>query len=100
MRLPAELSALAGPEWDGWRLGADRLLYAPEWRRGFTAPELRALFWRCQQVAALEADLRMMRAAVDAAEMRAEHAERLAWYLRRQLVLEARLGALVERLAG
>src|SRR5688572_17243845 len=50
----------------GAAFGRDGLLYLPEWRRGFEVGELRALFWHCQQVAALERDLKRVAADLEA----------------------------------
>lgn len=84
----------------GARWGADGLLYLAEWRRGFTVHELRAMFFRCQQVRSLEHDLRAVTQERDelAGELQ-ELRRRCAWY-RRQLVLESRFGAMLERIAS
>lgn len=89
-------------EWKdyGARFGRDGLLYLAEWRRGFTVHELRALFFDCQQVRSLaneKARLERERDHADHERILAE--QRAAWY-RRQLVLESRLGAMLERIAG
>jgi hypothetical protein len=87
------------PEWEaaGARFGRDGLLYLAEWRRGFTVHELRALFWDCQRVRTLEREHRQAVTDLVAAHRGESQAEaRAAWY-RRQLVLEARLGAMLLR---
>ena len=99
-RLPLDVSELLGPAWSGWILGADGLLYAPEWRRGFTAHELRAMWWRCQQVAALEVAARDARRDAQTAQDEADRLAGVVAYLRRQVTLEARLGAMLGRIAG
>jgi hypothetical protein len=85
------------PEWQeaGARFGRDDLLYLAEWRRGFTVHELRALFFDCQQVRTLKAELRQ--AVTDLERVSIERSQieaRAAWY-RRQLILESRLGAML-----
>ena len=44
-----EASALLGKDWDGHYFRGN-LLYIPEWRRGLTPGEIRALFWQAQQI--------------------------------------------------
>lgn len=90
------------PEWEaaGARFGRDGLLYLAEWRRGFTVHELRALFFDCQRTRTLERELRQ--AVTDLERVNGELSQleaRAAWY-RRQLVLEARLGAMLARVAN
>ena len=53
--------ATVPPDWSahGACFGRDGLLYLPDWRRGFTVHELRALFFNCQQVRSLESELRL-----------------------------------------
>lgn len=89
------------PEWEahGARFGRDGLLYLAEWRRGFTVHELRALFFDCQQVRSLSSEKARLERERNHAEQESILAEeRAAWY-RRQLVLEARLGAMLSRVA-
>jgi len=88
------------PEWAayGARFGRDGLLYLAEWRRGFTVHELRALFFDCQQVRTLKAELRQ--AVTDLERVSIERSQlevRAAWY-RRQLVLESRWAAMLARI--
>lgn len=88
-------------EWveHGARFGRDGLLYLTPWRRGFTVHELQALFFESQRTRALERDnSRLARELEAAKEAEARAGERAAWY-RRQLVLESRLGAMLERIA-
>jgi hypothetical protein len=89
------------PEWEaaGARFGRDGFLYLAEWRRGFTVHELRALFFECQRVHTLERELRQAVTELERVTIEQSQSEaRAAWY-RRQLVLEARLGAMLARLA-
>ena len=89
------------PEWEaaGARVGRDGLLYLAEWRRGFTVHELRALFFDCQQVRTLRRELAQAATDLERVTLEASQLEaRVTWY-RRQLILEARLGAMLARLA-
>ena len=90
---PAEfdLETLFGPAWRECRLTPDGL-HVPVWRRPFPPDELRAMFWRCQQVAALEHALALARRDLAAAEARADAADEKAAQLRRLVVAESRLG--------
>jgi len=90
------------PDWEaaGARFGRDGLLYLAEWRRGFTVHELRALFFECQQVRSLSSEKARLERELHCAEqgkISAEH--RAAWY-RRQVVLEAQLGAMLRRIVA
>ncbi|MBD5803870.1 hypothetical protein AZOA_33110 [Azoarcus sp. Aa7] len=102
-RLPAhealDLGELLGSEWDGFSLSRDGLQH-PYWRRPFSCGELKAMFYRSQQVAILEREVSRARteqerasAAQDAAEARAD------WY-RHQLTLESRLGLMLARVSA
>ena len=84
----------------GARFGADGLLYIPEWRRGFTADELRATFWRVQQVATLERELRTKTRECEQLTAELERAERRTAFYRNNLVLESRLGMCLARIAS
>ena len=88
------------PEWEqfGARFGRDGLLYLAEWRRGFTVHELRALFFDCQRVRTLEREHRQMVTDLERAHIEQSQAEERATWYRRQLVLESRYGAMLERM--
>lgn len=81
----------------GARFGQDEKLYLGEWRQGFTVHDLRALFFDCQQVAGLRADLARARRDLDRAESQLADTERRAQFYRRQLVNESRLGLALSR---
>ena len=89
------------PEWTehGARFGQDGLLYLPDWRRGFTVHELRALFFNCQQVRSLESSLRLARRDLEALEGKFHDLEKRCAFYRRQCTLEARLGLALSRIA-
>lgn len=94
-----DLSGVFGRAWSEVELTAPGLRL-PGWRNPIPVGELRALFWRGQQVATLERSVEQLRkdlaretAARIAAEERAE-------YFRRMVGLEARLGLALARIAG
>ena len=89
-----DFAAIAGPSWAGWTVG-NGMLWAPEWRQGLEPGEIRALpFLR-----AIEAD--HLRQGRELASVRRQlmTVSRLAGWYRRQLVLEARLGLMLARIA-
>ncbi len=89
------------PEWaaHGASFGQDGLLYLPDWRRGFTIHELRAMWFQVQQVRSLESRLRLAERDFEALEARFEITERNCAFYRRQCTLEARLGLALSRIA-
>lgn len=89
-----DLSELIGPDWDGFSLSVDGLQH-PYWRRPFTAGELRAMFYRTQQVTILEHQLSRLRADFDRLSQDADEAEARADYYRRQLRLESRFSLML-----
>lgn len=94
LTLPADWSE------HGARWGADGLLYLPDWRRGFTVHELRAMFFESQQVRRLNADLRQRERDIAAMQAQIDALARRAAFYRAQVVLEARLGLLLARIAA
>lgn len=82
------------PEWEafGARWGNDGLLYLAEWRRGFDVHELRTMFWRCQQIASLTADLKAAQAAADELRAQIANLERQKAFYRRECHRAAKLG--------
>lgn len=96
----AELAETVGKEWADYRFGRDGLFYLPDWRRGFEAGELRALFWQVQQVRSLERQARQATKDAEALQIALYEAERQASWYRGQLVLESRLGLTLARIAG
>lgn len=92
-----DLADLLGPEWEGFRL-THQGLHHPYWRRPFTRAELVAMFYRVQQVACLEHELKRARAEAEKATAAQEAAETRADYYRRHLTLESRAGAMLARL--
>lgn len=87
------------PEWEGFFFDNGHL-HHPYWRRPFDAGDLKAMFYRCQQVTILEHELRRARAELERAQAAQEAAEARAEWYRHQLVLESRLGAMLGRLAA
>jgi len=84
----------------GARFGTDDKLYLAEWRRGFTVHELRALFFDCQAARALRVEVKILTSTIERQAAELERAERRAWWYRRQLVIESRLGLALARIHG
>lgn len=84
----------------GARFGDDGLLYLAEWRKGFDVHELRAMFFRVQQVRSLESDLRRARAQLADLEKENARIDRERAFYRRQCQLEAQLGLALLGIAG
>lgn len=82
------------PEWEGF-IFHEGTLHHPYWRRGFTAGELRAMFYRTQQVTILEHEISRLRLDLARAQEAQEAAEHRAHYYRQQLRLESRLGMML-----
>lgn len=94
--LDGDASALLGDEWKGYRFSGN-LFYVPEWRNGFPPHEIRALFWKCQQVSSLQREIELLKQEL---ERRAEEINTLEIkvnFYKRQLVLESRFGMILER---
>lgn len=89
-----DLGELLGSEWDGFGLSRDGLQH-PYWRRPFSCADLKAMFYRSQQVAILERDIARAHADLDRATAAQDAAADRADYYRRQLRLESRLGMML-----
>lgn len=88
--------ALLGNGWNGFYF-RNGLLYVPEWRNGFSAREIRALFFKCQMVFCLESEIRLLKAELLRRNDEIEALEIRADFYRRQVQLESRLGMMLER---
>lgn len=62
LHLDGDLSALGGPDWEGFRLARDGKFYHPFWARGFTPWQLKAQFFTVQDAWQLRRDLEQARA--------------------------------------
>lgn len=91
-----DVSALLGKDWQGFYFRKN-LLFVPEWRNGFTAHHIRSMFFRCQQVAALESEIRMLKQQLEERISEYEALEIKADFYRRQLILESRFGMMLQR---
>lgn len=83
-------------QWDGFRIGADGLLYNPMWRRGFTPGELKAQFYRLQTLSRLELLTKQLERDLARAQAAQEAAEARAFFYRSQLSLESRMGLMLQ----
>lgn len=90
-----KVCALLGSSWNGFYF-RNRLLYAPEWRNGFSAGEIRALFYRCQLVVYLESEIRLLKAELERRSQEIDELEIKADFYRRQVQLESRFGLILE----
>ncbi len=91
-----EASALLGKDWDGHYF-KDNLLYIPEWRRGLTPHEIRALFWQIQQIWSLKREIELLKKDIEKYAEEINVLEIKAAFYRRQLVLESRFGMILQR---
>lgn len=91
-----EACALLGNGWNGFYF-RNGLLYVPEWKNGFSAVEIRALFFRCQLVTYLESEIRLLKDELLRRNEEINELEIRADSYRRQVQLESRLGLMLER---
>ena len=91
-----EASALLGKDWDGHYF-RNNLLYIPEWRRGLTPHEIRALFWQVQQISSLKQEIDLLKHELEKRNEENNILETKADFYRRQLVLESRFGMILQR---
>lgn len=88
--------ALLGKDWEGFYFEGG-LLFVPEWRNGFTAHEIRSLFWRTQQITSLNREIRLLKSELKRRNDEFEALESKTNFYRKQLVLESRFGLILER---
>lgn len=91
-----EASALLGTDWNGHYF-KNNLLYIPEWRRGLTPNEIRALFWQVQQVSSLKHEIEILKKDINKYVEEINTLEIRADFYKRQLVLESRFGMILQR---
>lgn len=89
--------AVAG-RWQGWRFGADGLLYAPVWRRGLHEGEILAIPYLYALDAAFRRERAELRGEIETLEKQRAAAEIDAARLRRLVRDEARLGLMLQRI--
>jgi hypothetical protein len=94
--IDGDASGLLGKEWEGFYFKGE-LFYVPEWRRGFTPHEIKALFWRCQLVSSLEREIKILKQEIDRQNTEIENLEIKANFYRQQVVLESRFGMMLQR---
>lgn len=61
LRFDGAVTALMGNSWNGFYFGADGEFYIPGWKYGFSAAQIRGMFFQVQQVRALERELMTMK---------------------------------------
>jgi hypothetical protein len=69
LRFHGDLSALLGPDWEGFYVGRKGELYVPGWSNGMRPEQIRAMFFTQQEAAALRADVRKLRGELWALRM-------------------------------
>jgi hypothetical protein len=94
--IDGDASGLLGKDWEGFYF-QDALFYVPEWRRGFTPHEIRALFWKCQQIKCLNNEINLLKQELERRNEEINTLEIKADFYRRQVVLESRFGLILER---
>ncbi|SDX42327.1 hypothetical protein [Nitrosomonas oligotropha] len=94
--IEGDASALLGKDWDG-HVFRDNLLFIPEWRRGLTAGEIRALFWQAQLVSSLKREIKLLKEELERRNSEIDTLEVKADFYKRQLVLESRFGMILQR---
>lgn len=94
--LSGDASALLGDEWNGYRF-SNGLIYVPEWRNGFAPHEIRAFFWKCQQVSSLKSEIELLKVELERRNKEIDALEIRADFYKRQVVLESRFGMILER---
>lgn len=92
--LRGDAAAIFGREWVGVTISRDGL-QLPGWRGPIPVGELRAAFWRLQQVESLERERARLAHELEQARAAVEAAEELAAWYRRQLVGESRLALML-----
>lgn len=97
MLCTGQLAILLGKEWGDIRLTPGGL-QLPGWRRPFSPQELHAMFVLVQGRRIVESQLRIAHRDLESAQQAAEEWERKARFYRDQLVLESKLGLMLERL--
>ncbi len=91
-----DASGLLGKDWEGYYF-KDDLLYVPEWRRGFTPHEIRALFWKCQQIGSLNNDINLLKQELERRNEEYNLLEIKANFYKRQVILESQFGMMLQR---
>lgn len=94
--IEGDASALLGKDWDG-HIFRNNLLFIPEWRRGLTPGEIRALFWQVQQIWSLKREIDLLKQEMEKLSEENSILEARAAFYKRQLVLESRFGMILER---
>ena len=94
--LKGDASALLGDDWKRYRFSGN-LFYVPEWRNGFPPHEIRALFWKCQQIRSLQREIELLKRELERRNEDVNSLEVKVDFYRRQLVLESRFGLILQR---
>jgi Phage protein len=91
-----DASGLLGKDWEGYYF-KDELFYVPEWRRGFTPHEIRALFWKCQQIRSLNNEINLLKQELERRNEEYNLLEIKSDFYKRQVILESQFGMILLR---
>ena len=91
-----DASGLLCKNWEGFYF-KDEQFYVPEWRRGFTPHEIRALFWKCQQIRSLNNEINSLKQELERRNEEFNKLEVRADFYKRQVILESRFGLMLQR---
>lgn len=94
-----DLAEILGREWDEIFIGSNGLLHLPGWRRGFEAGELKAIFYDNQERYRLKHENAQLRRELERLQADLDQAQKSAWWYRRQVLLESKLGMMLGRVA-
>lgn len=95
--IDGDASLLLGDDWKNHTF-RNNLLFIPEWRRGLTAQEIRAMYWEIQLVASLKREIRLLKSEIERRNNDIDQLEIKVQFYRRQLVLESRLGMMLQKI--
>ena len=94
--IEGDASALLGKDWNG-HVFRNNMLFIPEWRRGLTPGEIRALFWQVQLISSLKREIELLKEELERRNNEYDSLEVKADFYRRQLVLESQFGMILQR---
>ncbi|MDO9011346.1 MAG: hypothetical protein Q7U78_06000 [Gallionella sp.] len=93
-----DLSGLLGDGWDGYTFGRDGKLYLPGWRGGFDPDQIRAMFFKVQQVRSLHDKIRELERRESMLETDLADAMKKAADYRRLVNTQSKMGMMLERI--
>ena len=73
------------------------MFYVPEWRNGSKPHEIRALFWKCQQVWSLQREIELLKQELERRNEEFNKLEIKLIFIGTKLVLESQFGLILQR---